>query len=358
VAEPTGVAASPAGIALPAGDVCPLLAVDLAGEVGSVAAVATHGLETPAGGRCTATSPAPSISADQRRLVCEGAGHLDCPRYVRATKGGRGPVAGRSGRSAAVAAAGATLSTGRPTGAADAGLDRPPTKTDAAPVSGPEHAESSPSGGPAAVAVTAAVAVVGPVTDPAAAPETAPTPVPMPTPVRPVTRSSGRSGARPAGSRPLPIVIAGSILVICLVIAFVFTSLRGGLALPGATTGSDASAGGALTTPGPTTVPSAPSATPSPSPAPTPSPSEAPSPSAATPSPSPVASLPAAYAGLKPCPNRARCYLYRIRSGDSLTKVADRFGVTLAAIKAINPEITAPSLLHVGDVIRVPLPRG
>ncbi len=168
------------------------------------------------------------------------------------------------------------------------------------------------------------------------------------------------SERRPTGGIPTaPDLIAGTILVICLAIAFVFTSLRGGLALPGATPGPDASAGVALTSPSPmeapTAVPSASSATSTPTPSPTPVESPTPSPVA---SPTPSVSLPAAYAGLKPCSDRSRCYLYRIRSGDSLTKVADRLGVTLAAIKAINPAIKDPSLIHVGDVIRVPLPKG
>jgi LysM repeat protein len=39
-----------------------------------------------------------------------------------------------------------------------------------------------------------------------------------------------------------------------------------------------------------------------------------------------------------------------------MTGIAARFGITLAALKQANPEITDPSLLHVGDRIRVPLP--
>jgi LysM repeat protein len=45
-----------------------------------------------------------------------------------------------------------------------------------------------------------------------------------------------------------------------------------------------------------------------------------------------------------------------VKSGDSLTGIAAKFGITLAALKKANPEVTDPSLLHVGDVIRIPLP--
>jgi hypothetical protein len=70
----------------------------------------------------------------------------------------------------------------------------------------------------------------------------------------------------------------------------------------------------------------------------------------------PSATLPPAFAGLKACPDRTGCYLYRIRSGDNLTAVAQRFGVTLAALRTANPEIIDPSLIHVGDLIRIPVP--
>jgi LysM repeat protein len=61
---------------------------------------------------------------------------------------------------------------------------------------------------------------------------------------------------------------------------------------------------------------------------------------------------------LKPCPDAQDCYLYRVRSGDNLTRIAQRFGVTASAIRRLNPEITDPSLVHAGDVIRIPLPTG
>ncbi len=45
---------------------------------------------------------------------------------------------------------------------------------------------------------------------------------------------------------------------------------------------------------------------------------------------------------------------YRVRSGDTLRKIAKTFGVTLAALVAANPQIANPDLIRVGDVINVP----
>jgi spore germination protein YaaH len=60
--------------------------------------------------------------------------------------------------------------------------------------------------------------------------------------------------------------------------------------------------------------------------------------------------------GLEPCPDRPDCYLYRVRSGDTLTAIAGHFGITLQALRAANPEIAYPSLIRVGDTIRISLP--
>lgn len=156
-----------------------------------------------------------------------------------------------------------------------------------------------------------------------------------------------------------------------LVAAFAFTTLRGGLALPSGGPGSGAVAAGsgapglnATPTPAPTvahTVAPSPSPTPTPTPEPTPTPTTEPEPtptptSEPTASPPPAASLPPAYVGLEPCPDRPDCYIHRIRSGETLSAIAGRFGITLAALRETNPEIEDPSLIHVGDTIRIPLP--
>lgn len=45
---------------------------------------------------------------------------------------------------------------------------------------------------------------------------------------------------------------------------------------------------------------------------------------------------------------------YTIQSGDTLSKLAQRYGTTVNAIMAANPEITSPNLLSVGQVIKIP----
>ncbi|RYD06197.1 hypothetical protein N752_04730 [Desulforamulus aquiferis] len=45
---------------------------------------------------------------------------------------------------------------------------------------------------------------------------------------------------------------------------------------------------------------------------------------------------------------------YTIARGDTLARLAQRFGTTVQAILAVNPQITDPDSLNVGDVIRIP----
>lgn len=288
--------------------------------------------------RCAASEPPASVSLGQQRLVCFDRGHVDCPRFVRATGSPRG-ASGRSGRP--VAAAPIAVATVRVA-----------TPEPASPAVPSDVAAAGTSAGASAGTPAAADPPAGPVV-----------------PVAPVVRSTRRSGARRAGSRPRPVIVASAILVVALVIAFVFTSSRGGLAMPSPSPDAAAVVGPSVPSAAvgsSTVVPSAtpsiepstgPSPTPSPSPASSSSPSPTPSPSPTVgPTPTPAASVPAAYAGLKPCPDAPDCYLYRIHAGDNLTAIAKRFGVTLVALKAANPEVKDPSLLHVGDKIRVPLP--
>ena len=46
--------------------------------------------------------------------------------------------------------------------------------------------------------------------------------------------------------------------------------------------------------------------------------------------------------------------LHRVATGDTLSGIADVYGVTLAALLAANPQITDPSLIHPGDLLTIP----
>ncbi|MFD9389941.1 peptidoglycan-binding protein [Streptomyces sp. NPDC060000] len=47
---------------------------------------------------------------------------------------------------------------------------------------------------------------------------------------------------------------------------------------------------------------------------------------------------------------------YVVREGDSLSKIADKFHLSLAKIEAMNPEIENFDLIHPGDRVRVAAP--
>ena len=389
-APSTAVVVGPVGLSAEAGVasvVCPLL--ELARDGGSGRPSLDAGAATPdeaepgagevamrpdPGNRCAASSPPAPISTSQQRFVCFDAGHVDCPRFVRAMASSRsGGV--RAGRAAAVQSAGAataatvagaaSIAAAAAAGAGSTGAQSPAGGESGSPQesvspAAPEAGQAAETPIPPLVGVTASAgspasgAAAGASAGVASIASDGPAATPV-TPVTPVTRSSRRSGARPAG-RPTPTVVAAVILLVALGLTVAFVSIRGGLALPGASpspvaVASPSPSATVLESPSPS-VAVTPSAIPSPSPILSPSPVISP-----TPAPTPAPSLPAAYQGLKPCTDRPDCYLYRVRSGDNLSAIAGRFGITLAALKAANPEITDPSLLHVGDVIRVPLPR-
>ena len=54
------------------------------------------------------------------------------------------------------------------------------------------------------------------------------------------------------------------------------------------------------------------------------------------------------------CPPGA--FLYTVQPGDTLFLIAQRFGTTVDAIVAINPQMTNPNLIFPGEAICVPLP--
>jgi LysM repeat protein len=150
----------------------------------------------------------------------------------------------------------------------------------------------------------------------------------------PVVLESGR-GILPSGG----VTRTGGqmLLVVLMVVAFatlVFARLTG----PGPGNSPSPGASGliaASASPGTTPAPT-PTATPPPS-TPTPPPSATPSPA-----PSPTAT---------PIPSGTR--RYTVKSGDTLSAIAARFGTTVAAISAAN-NITDPRLIRPGQVLIIP----
>lgn len=59
-------------------------------------------------------------------------------------------------------------------------------------------------------------------------------------------------------------------------------------------------------------------------------------------------------ARLEPCPDGAACHLYVVRSGDTLSTIAGRFGLSMAGILALNPSLD-PAVIVTGQVLRLPL---
>ena len=149
-----------------------------------------------------------------------------------------------------------------------------------------------------------------------------------------------------------PAVLASVVFVVaCAAIAITFVTARGGLQMPVAATGSQAAAATARPSdPQVTPPPSAPAVTPPPS-APGASPTAAVptlEPSAApTVAPTPFDPLFA----LPPCPDQPGCYEYLIKRGDSLSGVASRYAIPVSTVLALNPEISDPSTIVVGEIL-------
>lgn len=149
-----------------------------------------------------------------------------------------------------------------------------------------------------------------------------------------------------------PAVLASALFTVaCALIAVGFVAARGGLQLPQAPDASAVAAASPTPSPAPTVAPptpSLPSAPPSTLPSPTPAPAT-PTPiasAAPTPVPSrdPLAVLPG-------CPGIAGCYEYEIRPGDSLSGVASRYVIPVWVVLALNPEVTDPGTIVIGRTL-------
>ena len=182
----------------------------------------------------------------------------------------------------------------------------------------------------------------------------------------------GAMAAAPGRSRLLPQVPAATvaallILVLSAALSFGFVVQRGGIGMPvvGApspavavvstpapvSTGASAEPAGEATA-SPTEAP--PSATPSPTPAPTPTPTPTPTPK---PTRKPAATPKSdRYAVLRSCPDRKKCFIYTVRSGDNLFSIAAWFGHPMATIYAWNPAYANGARLRAGAEIRMPPP--
>lgn len=147
------------------------------------------------------------------------------------------------------------------------------------------------------------------------------------------------------------VVGAAAFVVICAFISIAFVAARGGLALPLASPSAPvvavASPSPAATANEPT---ASPSAAPSPGiptspPGPTPGgPTQPPTGATPTPKPDPLAALPG-------CPGHPGCYVYTVRRGDTLGRIADRYDLPYPLVLALNPELVDPSIIVIGQPI-------
>jgi LysM repeat protein len=146
----------------------------------------------------------------------------------------------------------------------------------------------------------------------------------------------GRYGAQAAGDDGRGDRFGGLITTIA-VVAILGLGVAGVIFLPGLLAG-----GGPATTPTPAlTV------------GPTDLPLLTPTPAATT---TPIASAaPTGSAEVSPMPT-ATPRLYRIKSGDQLSRIARRFHVSVDEIMAVNPQISDPDHIEIGQLIVIPQP--
>jgi LysM repeat protein len=158
---------------------------------------------------------------------------------------------------------------------------------------------------------------------------------------------------RPRRTLTPAVALSALFTAACAVLAIGFVATRGGLVLPVAATNPPPVA---ATSPSPPpSAPGAPSLVPATASPAVPTPSIAPVGSPPTVSPaisSPTPTAPAdPLTALPLCPDHPGCHEYRIRRGDSLSGVADRYAVSVHTVLALNPEVTDPGTIVVGQVL-------
>jgi LysM repeat protein len=133
--------------------------------------------------------------------------------------------------------------------------------------------------------------------------------------------------------RLLPRYVLGALLVVALFVV-VGSQLLGSFRPAGAATPSPTEVSGV--------VPTATSglSTPGPTPTETPIQTQSPLPTATT-------------GGSSPTP-RATPFVYIVVRGDTMSNIAEAFGVSLEDLIAANPQIEDPSLIYAGNVITLP----
>jgi LysM repeat protein len=156
------------------------------------------------------------------------------------------------------------------------------------------------------------------------------------------SRGTGQGALTPA------VLAASAFAMLAALAAVAFVTIRGGLELPVAATTAPRVAvvsPGSIGVPPSEAAPSPPDQRSVPSSEPGAS-AEPSAPPIATPAPS---GPPDALAGLPPCPGHPGCHLYTVRRGDSYTAISDRYGVGLWIMDALNPQVAVKRLIVVGQ---------
>lgn len=159
--------------------------------------------------------------------------------------------------------------------------------------------------------------------------------------------------ARPERRTVTPAVLGSALFVAaCATFAITFVAGRGGLQMPVAATRAPVAVASEappetepVATPEPTLPPPASLAPPSPSFAPTPPPTPFPTAPVPTIDPNdPLARLPG-------CPGYPGCFEYVVVRGDTLTGIVSRYLLSITTVFALNPDLSDPSLIVVGQTL-------